>query len=286
MSNTTPYMDHCPIGCGTAFETTTLELAEGALQRCKHCLQLLSQCSEQQYWDSMQEFDTATGTMPDGSSLKRSFEVHQRQCQRLQKHLDIPVNQTDLLDIGCSSGAFLRSAAKLGYRVHGVEPAPKAVEAAEAAGFDVRQGTVQDVHYQSEQFDIVTLFEVIEHLKDPASVLCEAWRILKLGGIMAIRTGNTASWTVQKQQALWEYFQLDNHGGHISFFNPSSMHTLAKRCGFNVLSIKTRAVKFSEKDQVARWQYRLYKIGSELLNLPAAWLNRGHEMFVILQKPS
>lgn len=286
MNQANIYVERCPVGCGGDFSITQFVLTEGALRRCDHCSQLLSQCSEQQYWDSMEEFDCSEGTMPSEDSSQRSFQMHQRQLKRIQKHIDKPVAGTDILDIGCSSGAFLRSAATLGYRVHGVDPAPKAAAAAKAAGYDVRQGIVQDVNYAPETFDLVTLFEVIEHLKDPASVLCESWRILKSNGIMAIRTGNTASWTVQKQRALWEYFQLANHGGHISFFNPSSMHKLADRCGFNVMSIKTRAVKFYEKEQVAPWRYKLYKVCSELLNLPANWVGRGHEMFVILRKRS
>jgi 2-polyprenyl-3-methyl-5-hydroxy-6-metoxy-1,4-benzoquinol methylase len=191
-----------------------------------------------------------------------------------------------LLDIGCSSGALLHIAKALGFaRAEGVEPAPLAAQSANSAGLKVTCGLLHEAHFPDASFDALTLFEVIEHLKAPADLLKECRRILRPGGVMLIGTGNTASWTVGAMKGRWEYFDIAGHGGHISFFNPTSIAMLARQCGFDVAQIKTRNVRFFEKNDVPRPLYKVAKLLSELLNLPAQALNKGHDMLVMLRRP-
>jgi SAM-dependent methyltransferase len=202
---------------------------------------------------------------------------------KISQLLDKPAQDIRLLDVGCSSGAFLDSASRLGFRAEGVEPAPKAAQSAIQAGFRVHSGTLQSAGFASGSFDALTLFEVIEHLKSPLELLKGCRRILQPKGILLIGTGNAASWTASFMKSRWQYFHIEHHGGHISFFNPLSMRLLAERTGFTLQSLETSNVRFYEEGDVPPPAYRLAKITSELLNLPAKLLDKGHDLLAILR---
>jgi 2-polyprenyl-3-methyl-5-hydroxy-6-metoxy-1,4-benzoquinol methylase len=149
----------------------------------------------------------------------------------------------------------------------------------------VHQGLLEEQRFPAASFDALTLFEVIEHLNDPRLLLRECRRVLKPGGILVISTGNTASWTAATMKSRWDYFQIAKDGGHISFFNPSSLRRLAANCGFAVERIDTARVKFHEKEDSARWLYAAGKMVAELLNVPARVLGKGHDMLAYLRRP-
>lgn len=278
------YMNTCPVGCDAPLETTAYILPEGALLRCRACGQLLSQCTAAHYWQSMQEFDDPQGTLPVAGSEQRRFRRSKSFLDQIAKLLGQPPEQIRLLDVGCSSGAFLNTAVKLGFRAEGVEPAPKAAATAQAAGLKVHQGLLQEAGYADGQFDAITLFEVIEHLQQPLELLHECQRILRPGGILLIGTGNAASWSMAAMGARWEYLDIAKHGGHVSFFNPGSIASLAQRGGFSVAAAHTRGVRFCEKYNCAKPVYRVAKLLGESLNVFAGLFNKGHDMAVYLKR--
>lgn len=278
------FLNTCPVGCNAPLETTAYVLPEGALLRCSACGQLISQCTEAHYWQSMQEFDDSQGTLPkagsEGGRLRRSKKF----LDQIAKLLGRPPEKIRLLDVGCSSGAFLHAAVKLGFRAEGVEPAPKAAATAQAAGLKVHQGLLQEAGYADGQFDAITLFEVIEHLQHPQDLLKECRRILRPGGILLVGTGNAGSWSMAAMGARWEYLHITKHGGHVSFFSLGSLASLAQRSGFSVAAVRTRGVRFCEKGDCAKPAYRIAKLAGEFLNIFAASLNKGHDMAVYLKR--
>lgn len=285
MNNTeSRFLNTCPVGCNAPLETTGYVLPEGALLRCSACGQLISQCTEAHYWQSMQEFDDSQGTLPkagsEGGRLRRSKKF----LDQIAALLGQPPEKIRLLDVGCSSGAFLHAAVKPGFRAEGVEPAPKAAATAQAAGLKVHQGLLQEAGYADGQFDAITLFEVIEHLQHPQDLLKECRRILRPGGILLVGTGNAGSWSMAAMGARWEYLHIARHGGHVSFFNPGSMALLAQRSGFSVAAVRTRGVRFCEKEDCTKPVYRIAKLAAELLNVFAALLNKGHDVAVYLKR--
>jgi 2-polyprenyl-3-methyl-5-hydroxy-6-metoxy-1,4-benzoquinol methylase len=285
MGNPEPrYVNTCPVGCDAPLETTAYILPEGSLLRCSACGQLISQCAEASFWQSMQEFDDPQGTLPAAGSKQRRFKRSKSFLDKIAKLLSQTPEQIRLLDVGCSSGAFLNTAVQLGFRAEGVEPAPKAAATAQAAGLNVRQGLLQEAGYADGQFDAITLFEVIEHLQQPLELLQECRRILRPGGILLIGTGNAASWSMAAMGARWEYLHIAKHGGHVSFFSPESIALLGQRAGFSVAALHTRGVRFYEQGDCAQPVYRVAKVGAELLNIFAALLNKGHDMAVYFRK--
>ncbi|MDX8412174.1 MAG: class I SAM-dependent methyltransferase [Mariprofundaceae bacterium] len=281
-----PIFETCPLGCGLALQSSGIVLLEGVLRRCPGCGQLLSSCDSRRFGDSMREFDAVEGTLPTGRAEKRYQQRVGKVLEDAAGTLGRRPDDLRLLDVGCSSGALLRVARGLGYTVNWVEPAKQAAATARADGFEVYPGLLQEAHFASNSYDLVTLFEVIEHLTDPISVINEIHRILQPGGLLLIGTGNGESWTATMLGAKWEYFDIASHGGHISFFTPHSMRLLAEKTGFHIETIMTKRVNLAERRDVSAFTYALARLGREFLALPARWLGKGHDMLVILHKPT
>ncbi len=278
--------NHCPVGCNSTLENTDIKLPEGVLKKCPDCGQLLSSCSKAWFDESMQEFDVPLGTLPSGKNRQR---YHQRMGNILNDAKSVVGNKNNealrLLDVGCSSGALLRVAKECGYDASGAEPATQAADTARGLGFEIFPGYLQDAGFPDNHFDVITLFEVIEHLLDPQDLLKEILRILKPGGVLLIGTGNANSWTVDFMGADWEYFDIRSHGGHISFFNPKSMRMLTENCGFEVDNISTKRVNILERKHASKPMYEMVKVTRELLAIPARFADKGHDMLSTLRKP-
>ena len=281
--------ESCPLGCTEGLEDTEIVLPEGVLRRCRSCGQHVSACGAAWYETSMQEFNVPERTLPQGKNKKRYEQRMSKILLRAKKRVcnqgnDEPVR---LLDVGCSSGALLQVAQSCGFQVYGAEPAEKAAaRAAQIPEAQVFSGFLQDANYEENSFDVVTLFEVIEHLVEPVALMQEIERILKPSGVLLVGTANADSWTMRVLAEKYEYLDIHSHGGHISFFTPSSMKVLADQVGLEIVDISTKRVNFSEKKDVGAFLYHMNRIARELCALPARWLCKGQDMLVTMQKPS
>lgn len=95
-----------------------------------------------------------------------------------------------LLDVGCGAGDRLDIFRRLGFDVHGVETSPSAEYAIKHLGLNVKQGNLFKAHYPDSFFDIITLYNVLEHIHNPQKVIAELNRIMKKDGIVVIQVPN------------------------------------------------------------------------------------------------
>jgi len=277
------YVKACPVGCRSQLLPSPIVMPEGALLECSECGQLVSQVSTERYWSTMRAFDDPGYSQLARRESERSVAVANRRLRKITRLLDRTPQDTRLLDIGCSRGHFLAAAVAAGYDAEGVEPAPRIAAAARAAGLRVSDGRLDEVRFADAAFDALTMFEVIEHVNDAVALVLECRRILKPRGILCLSTGNARSWTVAAMGPRWDYFQIEQDAGHISFFNPRSVRALAGRTGFEVEAIRTSRVKLAERSELSGLAYRGLKVVSELLNVPARLAGRGHDMLVYLR---
>jgi len=278
------YLEACPLGCESELFDSEILLPEGCLKVCSECGQFFSQCSEKFFYESMEEFNVPQGTWPPPENTQRLTRNTDKLLKKIEWISAKKRDQIKLLDVGCSSGAFINSAGLMGVEAEGVEPAREASDAAVKAGLKVYNGFLSEVGLSSRSYDVITMFEVIEHVKDPVELLKECNRLLRDQGLLVVKTANSNSWTVAFQNGGWEYFSIKAHGGHISFFNKKSINVLAERSGFRVVNYKTQSVTICDKEKSPYLVYRFFRIFSELMNLPAKILGRGQEMEVVLMK--
>jgi 2-polyprenyl-3-methyl-5-hydroxy-6-metoxy-1,4-benzoquinol methylase len=100
--------------------------------------------------------------------------------RKLAKRL--PPAGAKVLDIGTASGAFLDAATKYGYDAWGLEPSMLRVDMGKRRGLQIEQGVIENHSFAPASFDMATLWDVIEHIPDPAAALRHVHALLKPGG--------------------------------------------------------------------------------------------------------
>jgi hypothetical protein len=144
-----PYIESCPVGCQSRLENSEILLQQGLLRRCTECGQLTNPCTEAFYWESMKEFDDPKGTWPTGKSAKRLLRHTKQIVTRIERFSNKKAGDIRLLDVGCSSGAFVSSAQSLGIDAEGVEPASAPAKTALESGLKIYQGSLEEVDLPS-----------------------------------------------------------------------------------------------------------------------------------------
>ena len=281
-ADTRSYISNCPHGCKADLVDSAILMPEGPLKACPVCGQLTSQCTKAVYLETSRYWDESAGTWPSEKDIHRLTRRRTRTLKTVNRILKKNSASISLLDVGCSNGAFVWIAKQLGIDAQGVDPGEIPARQAQARGLMVHKGYLEELNLPEKSFDVVTLFEVIEHIKDPAVLVKECHRILRVGGVMVIGTGNTDSWTRRIMKHRWDFFDISLHGGHINFYSTASIKVLAAKTGFTVNRIRTSSVNIYEKREVAAPIYRTAKIIAELLNFPSRVLNKGHQMEAFL----
>jgi len=145
---------------------------------------------------------------------------------------------TRLLDVGCATGFFMEAAAEEGFDVRGVEFSTVAISLARP---DIRERIVRgDVNEllsrEAEQFDVVTAFDIIEHVQNPANFLNELREILKPGGVLAISSPDTGHVLRYLMGSRWPMLQPMQH---TVLFSRRGIAALLERCGFQDVQVQT-----------------------------------------------
>lgn len=137
-----------------------------------------------------------------------------------------------LLDVGCAYGFLLKEAQPY-FDVAGIELAEDAAESCRQAGLRVLSGMADEANMATAgAVDVITLFDVIEHLPRPRDVLALCWRHLKPGGVVVITTGDFVSLIARLMGARW---RLMTPPQHLWFFTPESLRRMADSLGFSIV---------------------------------------------------
>ncbi len=142
-----------------------------------------------------------------------------------------------LLDIGCGAGFFLNCAKERGWTCHGLEILPEYVQYAKKnfGLADIRLESIDEsLSYAPNSFHVVTLWDLIEHLRHPLDCLKRINRVLKPGGLLIIWTPNAKNSIFLKEN--WLGYGIHQH---LYFFSKDSLNELLKKAGFKIISLKT-----------------------------------------------
>lgn len=143
-----------------------------------------------------------------------------------------------LLDLGCSSGAFLESLKSNGWKLHGIEMSTESAKVAEArSGAQVFVGDILEAPFRRESFDVITCFDVLEHLYEPQRIMARIEEWLKPSGIFYVLVPNVDSAEARAFGSYWHGLELPRHLFH---YSPESLTFLARSAGLKKVSLETR----------------------------------------------
>ncbi len=150
-----------------------------------------------------------------------------------------------LLELGCGSGRFLRAiaAARPDLETFGCDISPRLVAKAEAAGGGVRylMGSLTEAPIAPSCIDIVTMFDVLEHVTNPSAGIAEAARVLRPGGMLHALVpceGQplTLHWAMWKLDVLADL--KERHGGHIQRFTHGWVEEALAQHGLDLVNVR------------------------------------------------
>jgi len=143
------------------------------------------------------------------------------------------------LDVGCAAGFCLQALRERGFEAHGVEvSATIARHASERLGFDtVHVGTLEGAPFANGAFDLIMLWDVVEHVVDPRALLVKVRELLAPDGLLVLETQNIDSAFARLLGRRWQHYK---HAEHIYHFTPATIRTLLGSAGFTVQALTPR----------------------------------------------
>lgn len=156
--------------------------------------------------------------------------------EEIERARGASIKDAAVLDIGCGWGLTLKFLAARGAKGYGFDPSTEAVDWCRSQGLDVVQGGVNRLdHFNEKRFDVVLMQNVLEHLKDPETVVRGVYEILKPGGIFVCAVPNDFS---VLQECAVERLGLRQWWvappAHLSYFGSDSLAALLKGTGFDL----------------------------------------------------
>lgn len=161
-----------------------------------------------------------------GEFLKRARE--------LKSYISLP--HPRLLDIGCGAGNFLMIAENEGFQGEGLELNEFYIDfIASHRSVNVVPRLLEEMNYEAGSFDVVTLWDVLEHLPKPVDTLREVARVTRQGGMLGLTTINHACMNERILKERWRYYMPPDH---LCSFTPFLLKQLLEKCGFTIGKIE------------------------------------------------
>jgi 2-polyprenyl-3-methyl-5-hydroxy-6-metoxy-1,4-benzoquinol methylase len=151
-------------------------------------------------------------------------------------------NNGRLLDVGCGIGYFLEVAKTRGWEVYGTEFTDEAVEICSKKGIIINKGVLNVENYKPDFFDIITSFEVIEHINNPREELNNFNILLRKGGLVYITTPNFNSLL---RYRLKSYYNVIVYPEHLSYYTPKTLTKVFHLSGFKKIKVQATGISLT-----------------------------------------
>jgi SAM-dependent methyltransferase len=226
------------------------------------------------YFDGVDESHGFSDYAGMESAFRASF------ADRLRR-IDPPPTGGRLLDIGAAYGFAVAEAQKIGWNATGLEISTDAARyAANVTNGKMAVGNSLATPFASASFDVVTLWDVLEHLSDPHQAISEMSRLLRPGGQLIFTTTDVGSLVARLSGSHWHLYTLPEH---LYFFTRRSLEMLCTAHGFKVEKMSAEAAYFCLGYLVERLRKTLLgHVGSDSSSWPGAKIRIPVNLFDIV----
>jgi len=155
--------------------------------------------------------------------------------QRCVKIVEKHATRGQLLDVGCAAGFFVKAARDSGWDAVGVEPSRWLAEyGSSKLGVKIIPSTLAEARFPAESFDVVTMWDVLEHVPDPYAELLEVFRILRPGGPLVVNFPDVGTWLAKLAGKNW-WFYLSVH---LTYFTQKTLTAMLAKAGFSDFQVR------------------------------------------------
>lgn len=217
----------------------------------------------------------------DKSVLQKNF---QRRIQTMRRFSQSGV----LFEIGAAYGFFLELAQEF-WQARGCDLSEEAARFAQQHGLDVTSGEFLDLSLTNNAYDVITLWDTLEHLSKPGAYIRRSAQLLKQGGILCLTTGDIGSLMARVRGSGW---RLIHPPTHLYYFDRQTVGRLLEQNGFQIVHFEHCGYYRSAQqilysllvlNRSAGWRIKVSDLLKHLLNF-SIYLNLFDIMFVIARK--
>jgi SAM-dependent methyltransferase len=176
--------------------------------------------------------------------------------------LQPPQGWKRILDVGCGDGLFFDQLSQFG-DVRGVEPAEELVSDTGAYRSRIHIGPFDENFQPDQQFSLILMLDVLEHMADPCMALQHALALLEPHGRLVA--------TVPAYQLLWTNHDILNH--HLTRYTGKSFRRVARQAGLEIENQKYFFHWLFPVKLVVHFAQRLLRLQPRPPNVPARWIN-------------
>jgi len=223
----------CPV-CGGEDAHPHLQKGELCLVRCSKCAMIYANPVPAQFASGAHYDRLGADYYLSPAKLESDYaEVRfERELRRFRQHCAAGA----VLDVGCSSGAFLYRLNQRFpgcYQVLGTDVSGAPLDYAESRGVPVMRGEFPAQPFAEKKFDAVTFWAVLEHLLEPKRFVEKAWSILRPGGLCFVLVPNMKSLAVRVLGARYRYI----YPQHLNYFTSTTLRRLVET-RFSVIDVR------------------------------------------------
>lgn len=176
----------------------------------------------------------------------RKGVLNERRLNRLPR----PRPGQTILDVGCADGQFAAAAASRGWKASGIELNPPAAAKARERGIEVHQGHAEDVDLNGATFDLVTSWDVLEHVPEPRRFIDRLASFVSPGGTIVVTTLNRRSLVSRVFRGRWSMVVED----HYTYWDKRSITTAFEGANLPIVESSSYGLGRDFVAWVDRWR--------------------------------
>ncbi len=217
----------CPVCSGNDFDRLFEQRGEPFV-RCRQCSFIL--INPRPNFASIAEGYNASYTSIYTKKAEKKIRRAKKTVKRLSR---LAKGKERWLDLGCSAGYILLAASQAGFEPYGLDIEPESIRYArkELGLKKVVVGELTEQKYPDSFFDVITAYDVIEHVPDLNIFVSEIRRILKRDGLIEIGTPDVGHWRVPSELSQWKEIKPSEH---LYYFTKSTLSTLLLKHGLRI----------------------------------------------------
>ncbi len=246
----------------TPYDATGQSAGKVSITECTNCIAAWQWPFQRTTEESVSVFEAAYATRAEESYFDPAKRVAIGELHRQFVSANA-VGSGKLLDVGCGDGCFAKIMANHGWQVTGLDPAlPLSTESGTVSFI---QGTFSDLSKKNEYYDVITLWDVVEHVENPLALIVEATHWLAPNGLVVIETGNYQSVGRITAGGKWWNYQLD----HRWYLAPPQLKEMMANAGLTDIHLADRVLRPWWKGHKEIPQPRLFRLVKAILKNPS-----------------